>query len=177
MVKRPGGKDEPHQAIRNAQYQVVEKIPDCYLAATTLDLKNQGRQHLSTGAYLKMGNRVAQSVLYIMGEETYHRGPAIAGAKQIDPRTIDVRVEHRGGTSIIPVSEMTGWEVLANGISVPLAKVFRHDPQTIRIVLERPLVQKARIRYLYGAMPDTTRSVLDNSAMSLPLEEGQTEVN
>jgi hypothetical protein len=177
MVKRPGGKDEPHQAIRNAQYQVVEKIPDCYLAATTLDLKNQGRQHLSTGAYLKMGNRVAQSVLYIMGEETYHRGPAIAGAKQIDPRTIDVRVEHRGGTSITPVSEMTGWEVLANGISVPLAKVFRHDPQTIRIVLERPLVQKARIRYLYGAMPDTTRSVLDNSAMSLPLEEGQTEVN
>ncbi len=177
MVKRPGGKDDPHQAIRSAQYQVAEKVLDCYLAATTLDLKNQGRQHLSARAYLKMGNRVAQTVLFIMGEETYHRGPTIAGAKQIDPRTIDVRVEHRGGTNITPVSEMTGWEVLANGISVPLTKVFRHDPQTIRIVLERPLAKKTRIRYLYGAMPDTTCPVVDNSTMSLPLEEGQSEVN
>jgi hypothetical protein len=72
---------------------------------------------------------------------------------------------------------MTGWEVLASDTSVPLTKVFRHDPQTIRIVLERPLAQKTMIRYLYGAMPDTTRPVVDNSAMSLPLEEGQSEVN
>jgi len=177
MVKRPGGKDDPHQAIRNAQYRVAEKVPDCYLAATTLDLKNQGRQHLSTRAYLKMGNRVAQTVLFILGEETYHRGPNIAGAKQIDSRTIDVRVEHRGGTNITPLSKMTGWEVLANGTSVPLTNVFRHDTQTIRIVLERPLTLKTKIRYLYGAMPDATRPVVDNSAMSLPLEEGQSEVD
>ncbi|MGB5746112.1 MAG: sialate O-acetylesterase [Desulfobacterales bacterium] len=177
MVKRPGGKDDPHQAVRNAQYRVVEKVPDCYLAATTLDLKNQGRQHLSARAYLKMGYRVAQTVLFILGEETYHRGPAIAGAKQIDPRTIDVRIEHRGGTDFTPVSAMTGWEVLANDTSVALTKVFRHDPQTIRIILERPLAQKTMIRYLYGAMPDATHPAVDNSAMSLPLEEGQSEVN
>ncbi len=177
MVKRPGGKDDPHQAVRNAQYLVAEKVPDCYLAATTLDLKNQGRQHLSARAYLKMGDRVAQTVLFVLGNETYHRGPAIVGAKQIDSRTIDVRIEHRGGTDITPVSEMTGWEVLANNTSVPLRKVFRHDPRTIRIVLEQPLAQKTRIRYLYGAMPDATRPVVDNSAMSLPLEEGQSEVN
>jgi len=177
MVKRPGGKDDPHQAVRNAQYRVVEEVPDCYLAATTLDLKNQGRQHLSTRAYLKMGYRVSQTVLFILGAETYHRGPSIAGAKLIDPRTIDVRIEHRGGTDFTPVSGMTGWEVLANDISVPLTKVFRHDPQTIRIVLERPLAQKPMVRYLYGAMPDATHPAVDNSAMSLPLEEGQSEVN
>jgi hypothetical protein len=156
---------------------VAAKVPDCYLAATTLDLKNQGRQHLAAGAYLKMGYRVAQTVLFVLGEETYHRGPAIAGAKKIDSRTIDVRIEHRGGTDFTPVSEMTGWEVLANDTSVPLRKVFRHNPQTIRIVLERPLAHKTTIRYLYGAMPDATRPVVDNSAMSLPLEEGQAEFN
>lgn len=176
MVKRPGGKDDPHQAVRNAQYRVTETVPDCYLAATTLDLKNRGRQHLSAGAYIKMGHRVAQTVLFVLGEETYHRGPAIAGAKQIDARTIEVRIEHRGGTDFTPISEMTGWEVRASDTSVPLTKVFRHDPQTIRIILERPLAQKTMIRYLYGAMPDTTRPVVDNSAMSLPLEEGQSEV-
>jgi hypothetical protein len=72
---------------------------------------------------------------------------------------------------------MTGWEVLENDTHVPLTNVFRHDPQTIRIVLERPLAQKAMIRYLYGAMPDATRPAVDNSAMFLPLEEGQSEVN
>jgi len=177
MVKRPGGKDDPHQAVRNAQYRVVRKVPDCYLAATTLDLKNQGRQHLSAKAYVKMGYRVAQTVLFVLGEETYHRGPAIAGAKQIDSRTIDVSIEHRGGTDFTPVSEITGWKVLENDTSVPLTKVFRHDSQTIRIVLERPLAQKTIIRYLYGAMPDASRPVVDNSAMSLPLEEGQSDVN
>ena len=177
MVKRPGGKDVPHQAVRNAQYRVAAKVPGCYLAATTLDLQNRGRQHLAAGAYLKMGYRVAQTVLFILGEETYYRGPVITGAKQIDSRTIDVRIEHHGGTDFTPRSEMTGWEVLANDTSVPLTKVFRHDPQTIRIVLERPLAQKIMIRYLYGAMPHATRPVVDNSAMPLPLEEGQSEVN
>jgi hypothetical protein len=176
MVKRPGGKDDPHQAVRNAHYRVAAKVPDCYLAATTLDLKNQGRQHLAAGAYLKMGYRVAQTVLFVLGEETYHRGPAIAGAKQIDSRTIDVRIEHRGGTDFTPLSDMTGWEVLSNDIALPLTRVFRHDPQTIRIELERPVAQKTVIRYLYGAMPDTVRPVVDNSAMSLPLEEGHANV-
>ena len=139
-------------------------------------LKNQGRQHLAAGAYLKMGYRVAQTVLFVLGEETYHRGPAIAGAKQIDSRTIDVRIEHRGGTDFTPLSDMTGWEVLSNDIASPLTRVFRHDPQTIRIELERPVAQKTVIRYLYGAMPDTVRPVVDNSAMSLPLEEGHAKV-
>jgi hypothetical protein len=176
MVKRPGGKDEPHQAVRNAQHRVVENVPDCYLAATTLDLKNQGRQHLSAGAYLKMGYRVAQAVLYVLGEETYHRGPAIAGANQIDERTIDVKIKHRGGTDFTPTSRISGWEVLAKDTLVPVAEVYRQNPQTIRIILERPLSVRAKVRYLYGAMPDATRPVLDNSAMSLPLEERQTEI-
>jgi hypothetical protein len=177
MVKRPGGKDDPHQAVRNAQYRVTEKIADCYLAATTLDLKNQGRQHLADSAYLTMGYRVAQTVLFVLEEETYYRGPSIAGARQIDSRTIDVSIEHRGGTDFTPDSDITGWEVLANGVSLPLTRIFRHDPQTIRIELERPMAQKTLIRYLYGAMPDTVRPVVDNSAMALPLEEGQSDVN
>ena len=177
MVKRPGGKDGPHQAVRNAQYRVTENIADCYLAATTLDLKNQGRQHLADRAYLTMGYRVAQTVLFILGEETYHRGPFIAGAKQIDSRTIDVSIEHRGGSDFSPDSDMTGWEVLAYDRSLPLSRVFRHDPQTIRIELAQPVTQKPVIRYLYGAMPDANRPVVDNSAMSLPLEEAQSEVN
>ena len=177
MIKRPGGKDEPHQAIRNAQKQVAENVACSYLAATTLDLKNHGRQHLTPKAYVTMGRRVSQSILHLLNEETYHRGPTVSDVTQINDRTIEIRIEHNAGSDFTPDSEITGWEVIADGLPVPITKVYRHDPRTIRIDLERPLNAKAQIRYLYGAMPDVKRPVLDNSPLSLPLEEYQADIN
>lgn len=177
MVKRPGGKDKPHQWIRNAQKRVAEDIANCYLAATTLDLKNKGRQHLAANAYTIMGRRVAQTVLYILKQEAYHRGPMIADVKRLDDRTLELKLQHRGGTDFKPASGISGWEVLKNHKSVPIADVYRHDPKTIRIRLKRPLSGRGTIRYLYGAMPNATKAVIDNSAMSLPLEEFQAEID
>ena len=177
MIKRPGGKDKPHQAIRNAQKHVAETVTNSYLAATTLDLKNHGRQHLTPKAYITLGRRVSQSILHLLDEETYHRGPKVSHANRIDNRTIEIRIQHNAGSDFTPDSEITGWEVIANGVSVPIKNVYRQDPQTIRIDLERPLDDNAQIRYLFGAMPDVKRPVLDNSAMSLPLEEYQAEIN
>jgi hypothetical protein len=177
MIKRPGGKDKPHQAIRNAQKYVTETVPNSYLAATTLDLKNHGRQHLTPKAYITLGRRVSQSILHLLNEETYHRGPKVSRVNRIDSRTIEIRIQHTGGSDFTPDSEITGWEVITNSVSVPITKVYRHDPQTIRIDLERPLNDKAQIRYLFGAMPDVKRPVLDNSPLSLPLEEYQAEIN
>ncbi len=177
MIKRPGGKDKPHQAIRNAQKHVAENVTNSYLAATTLDLKNHGRQHLTPKAYITLGRRIAQSILHVLGEETYHRGPKVIDVNRIDSQTIEIRIQHNGGSDFTPASGITGWEVIAQGTPVPITKVYRHDPQTIRIRLERPLDDKAEIRYLYGAMPDVKRPVLDNSPMSLPLEEYQAEIN
>jgi hypothetical protein len=176
MVKRPGGKDEPHQAIRNAQKYVTESVPECYLAATTLDLKNQGKQHLSPQAYISMGRRVSQTVLYILGRETYYRGPTVSEVKKLDDKTIDVRLQHNGGTDFKPVTEITGWEVIENESSVPIDVVYRYDPQTIRVILKHPIADKIEIHYLYGAMPNAKNPVLDNSAMSLPLEEHHSEI-
>jgi hypothetical protein len=177
MIKRPGGKDGPHQDIRNAQRHVIENVADCYLAATTLDLKNHGRQHLTPKAYISMGNRVAQTVLYILRKETYHRGPSVTSVKQIDNSTIEIAINHNGGGDFTPTSGITGWEVIARGAPVPITKIYRHDSHTIRIHLAHPLDDKAEIRYLYGAMPDVKHPVLDNSPLSLPLEEFQSDIN
>ena len=139
MIKRPGGKDKPHQAIRNAQKHVAENVTNSYLAATTLDLKNHGRQHLTPKAYITLGRRVAQSILHVLGEETYHRGPKVTDVNRIDNRTIEIKIQHNGGSDFTPASGITGWEVIARGAPVPITKVYRHDPQTIRIErLERP---------------------------------------
>ena len=177
MIKRPGGRDNPHQAIRNAQKQVVAKLADCYLAATTLDLKNHGRQHLTQSAYITLGKRVAQTVLHILGKETYHRGPQVINVNQIDSHTLEVKIKHSGGNDFKPSAGITGWQILTGGLPMPIVEVKRQDPQTIRINLERPLTEKAEIRYLYGANPDAKGAVLDNSPMSLPLEQYQSEFN
>ncbi len=177
MIKRPGGKDGPHQDIRDAQRHVVENVADCYLAATTLDLKNHGRQHLTSKAYISMGKRVAQTVLYVLGKETYHRGPSVTSVRQIDNSTIEVAIKHNGGNDFGPDAGITGWEVITNGTSVPITEAYRYNPQTIRIRLERPLDDKSQIRYLYGAMPDAKNPVIDNSPLFLPLEEFQADIN
>jgi hypothetical protein len=177
MIKRPGGKDKPHQAIRNAQKQVVENLTDCYLAATTLDLRNHGRQHLTPKAYIAMGQRVAQAVLYIAGKEPYHRGPQVVDSRRIDDYTVEIKIQHHGGNDFVPSSNISGWEIIANGRPVKIQKVYRHDASTIRIVTEHPFTGRASIRYLYGAMPDVKHPVLDNSPLSLPLEEYQSEIN
>jgi hypothetical protein len=177
MIKRPGGRDEPHQAIRNAQKQIVAEVADCYLAATTLDLKNHGRQHLAPRAYITLGQRVAQTVLHILGKETYHRGPQVVNVKQIDSYTLEIKIKHSGGSDFKPSSEITGWQIRAGGSPLPIVEAKRYDPQTIRINLEHPLTEKAEIGYLYGASPDVKGAVLDNSPMSLPLEEYQSEIN
>lgn len=171
MIKRPRGKDGPHQVIRNAQKHVAENVPDCYPAATTLDLENHGRQHLAPDAYTTLGLRVAQTVLYLLGKESYYRGPQVSAVNRVDIRTIDVTIQHRGGTDFTPFHGIAGWEVLAGKTPIPVSEVFRRDAETIRIILKNPLAGNLNIRYLYGAMPDTTRPVLDNSALVLPLEE------
>ena len=177
MIKRPGGKDKPHQAIRNAQKQVVETVTDCYLAATTLDLKNHGRQHLTPKAYIVMGQRVAQAVLHIVGKETYHRGPQVVGARRIDDTTVEISIQHNGGNDFMPVTGISGWEIITGGRPVAIKAVYRHDARTIRIVTAQTIGKQASIHYLYGAMPDVKHPVLDNSPLSLPLEEYQSEIN
>jgi hypothetical protein len=170
MVKRPIGRDIPHQAVRDAQWQAVQTIPQCYMAATTLDLKNLGRQHLAPEAYTTLGLRSAQTILYLLGEETYFRGPSVVGGFKTDPRTIEVRLMHRGGNDFSPKSGITGWQVMHGSKPISIEKVSRVDAQTLHIIMTDPVPGLIKLSYLYGAMPDTRHPIRDNSAMELPLE-------
>lgn len=176
MVKRPVGKDAPHQAIHNALKAATQEVADCYLAAITLDLKNLGHQHLAPEAYTILGLRVAQAVLFLLGDESYYRGPSVVGAEKVNDHTIYVRLAHRGGFDFSPASDITGWQALLNGESIPIAGVWRQDFRTVGIELARPVEGPVTLRYLYGAMPDADRAIHDNSAMELPLEPAQLEV-
>jgi hypothetical protein len=170
MPRRPIGRDGPHQAVRVAQRTVTEEVPDCYQAAVTMDLKNLGRQHLAPEAYTTLGLRAAQTVLFLLGEAPYYRGPSVAGAQKVDDHRVDIRLLHRGGNDFGPEVGITGWQVLGSAGPVPIAEVLRMDSRTIRIRLAEAVQGPLKLRYLYGAMPDAERPVHDNSAMELPLE-------
>ena len=176
MVKRPVGLDAPHQAIRNALVAVTRETADCYLAATTLDLKNMGRQHLAPQAYTQLGRRVAQTVLYVLGKTTYYRGPSIVQAWRTGDTTIEIRMAHRGGSDFSPTSGITGFRVFNGQSSVAIEKVERIAPDMIRINLSQPTYPPLRLTYLYGAMPDSQGAVHDNSALQLPLEPFETRL-
>ena len=170
LVKRPGGRDTACQRIRDAQMDALESIDECYLAALSIDLENLGRQHLAPAAYSTLGIRTAQTILYLLDKVTYHRGPQIATVARITDRIVDLTIQHRGGRDFSPGSLITGFEVLFDQRPLTIASVSRQDNQTIRVELAEDAPEGFGVRYLYGAHPDATHPVRDNTELRLPLE-------
>lgn len=170
LVKRPSGRDIACQWIRGAQMDALKTIDECHLAALSIDLQNRGRQHLAPASYATLGIRTSQTILYLLGKVPYHRGPAIQAVTRSSNRIIDIAVGHRGGTDFTPRSSITGFEVLFNRQSLPIASVSRKDDHTIRIEMIGEIPNDCNVRYLYGAHPDTSNPVRDNTDLNLPLE-------
>ena len=170
LVKRPNGRDTSCQWIREAQMDALETIDECHLAALSMDLKNRGRQHLAPASYTTLGMRTAQTISYLLGKTPFHRGPAITAATRVSDRVIEVAIGHRGGTDFTPGSEITGFDVLSDQQPLPIASASRKDGNTIRIELVNEIPKTISVRYLYGAHPDTSNPVRDNTDRRLPLE-------
>jgi len=170
LVKRPTGRDRSCQWIRDAQMDALKTIAECHLAAVSMDLENRGRQHLAPESYTTLGIRTAQTILYLLGKANYHRGPKAAAVSKKSDRIIAVGIDHHGGTDFTPWENITGFEVLGNGRLLSIATVMRENGRTIRIELDDGAPGPVRVRYLYGAHPNTANPVRDNSDLRLPLE-------
>ncbi|WP_394700267.1 sialate O-acetylesterase [uncultured Desulfosarcina sp.] len=170
LVKRPTGGDRSCQWIRDAQMDALETIAECHLAAMSIDLENRGRQHLAPASYTTLGIRTAQTILYLLGKVSYHRGPFFRTVTRPSTRSIDIEIEHRGGTDFTPWTEITGFEVQVDGQPQPIASVSRKNGHIIRIELEEPVAEAIQVRYQHGAHPDTANPVRDNTDLRLPLE-------
>ena len=117
-----------------------------------------------------MGRRVAQTVLFVLGLEDFHRGPQVDAVQHDGEDMLMVVLRHRGGSDIRPATAITGWEIVDQEGRVTIRNVIRRGPRTIGIHLARPLQGTAEVRYLYGARPDARRPLMDNATPSLPLE-------
>ncbi|PIE67614.1 MAG: hypothetical protein CSA23_03290 [Deltaproteobacteria bacterium] len=170
LVRRPTGRDLTCQWIRDAQMDVLTSIEECHLAGLSIDLENHGRQHLAPSAYTVLGDRTAGTILYLLDKAPYHRGPSVAAVTRVSDRIVDIGLAHRGGTDFTPWTQISGFEVLSGKTRLVIDTVTRTNGNTIRIRLTEPPPRHFSVRYLYGAHPDTTHAVHDNTSRRLPLE-------
>jgi hypothetical protein len=163
--------DSDHWEVKSAQLHVADNYADAYMVTTT-DATLADAVHYDATFCITLGQRMAQTVNKILGNETYQgRGPKIEGCYLTDLDTIDVKLTHRGGTDITPTSGITGFEVLEDGAAVTVSSVARQDATTVRLTLQSDLTSPdVVVRYQYGADPTVTTPIKDNSGLTLPLE-------
>ena len=169
------GTDTTWQQVNDAILSFTGSTEGAYLGSVNKDHTPVLNTwvHFDSDGSTKHGQRTAQTVLYILGEETYYRGPYMSWLERVDSTHLDIHIKHRGGTDITPESSITGISVLNDGTPVTVSSAARVDATTIRLTTEEATWGTTiTVRNLYGQNPTRTGAVYDNSAMALPLEEG-----
>jgi hypothetical protein len=94
----------------------------------------------------------------------------VAAVARTSDRVIDVDHPASRWHRLHPWSAITGFAVLSDQQPLPIASVARKDSNTIRIAGRTSAPADLTVRYLYGAHPDTSNPVRDNTDLHLPLE-------
>lgn len=168
--RRTDRPDVDVQAIRTAKKTDIAALSDVYYAAEMYDLALSDTVHLTPADYITHATRFALAVVDVLGSGTYHRGPRIAKATLTDSVTIDLPLLYDGGSDFTPASGITGFEVFDDAVAATVSSVVRLNASTVRITVSAPLVGEATVRYMYGANPDITAVLKDNTTETLPLE-------
>lgn len=137
-----------------------------------MEFEREDTAHYTTSGLNEIGLRYANAILYYCGKSDYYRGPEIASARFTsgDRNIVDVTIVHRGGTDIITDGEITGFQVLEDGVPAEIRSTARLNSNTIRITLEEAANGNVELRYLYGLNPEHSNVAKDNTALQLPLE-------
>ena len=171
-----GVTDATMAAIREAIQEVIADGTETYIGASALDVYSDNVHYTGAG-YAVFAGRFAQTVKYICGTESYHRGPYITSAAIVDVTHTDVNISHRGGTDFTPTSGINGFEIDDGGTVVVPSAAVRQSANVVRLTHSALSSGAPTVRYGYGcdggvAFANTyTGALLDNTAMALPLEQ------
>jgi hypothetical protein len=171
LGRRTNGTDATTQNIRSAITAFADgATADVYYAAEMYDLSLADTVHLTAAGYVTHATRYAAAVADIMGAGTFHRGPKISTGLLVNSTTVDVNISHVGGSDFFPTSAITGFEVFDDAAPITVSAAVRQSASSIRLTVTPAITGTATVRYMYGANPDITGVVLDNSSLNLPLE-------
>lgn len=163
------GTDSSWSDVRRAQRAWCGATPDAVYAGHAIPFELQDAVHWGPQGRSAAGIRLAQ----VAGQESvpkeYSGGPQIVGWKQ-HGSTVDVDIQHKGGTTILPPAGITGFSALDDqGRPIRVTSAVRKDNRTIRLAV-RSSKRVKTLRYLYGRNPDIGGYVYDDTDTVSPLE-------
>lgn len=185
------GQDPGYNNVREAQRQTEANYDSTYLCATLPDsgLRNNTPYiHYNWEGNILYAERIAQTVKYILGSETYYRGPVIDSVTPYTQSRLLVNIAHSGGDDITPISGIVGFKVFNGATEIFPVSVMRIDKATVAIDLPSNYTSTLTVHYLYGSVigfvpvspPEPVGGrytsyrndfcILDNSSAGLPLE-------
>lgn len=174
LGRKGGGSDAAWDAIRRAHIDAGNDAGNYFVS--TMDLPQEvDQQHFTPAGSALAGTRIARACAHAHGDATYSRGPAIVSAAQTSTTTVDVTLSHESGTDFTPTTGITGFRVLDTGTLLTISSVARVSATGLRITLSAAGTA-THLQYQYGAYPDVSGAVLDNTAASLPLQPTQSDI-
>ncbi len=162
--------------VSTAIFNAVNNNPGMYLSTSKKDLALLDNVHLSASGNTTHGQREAQTALYLMGYETYYRGPYPVSIAKVDSTHADITIAHHGGTDFTPASGITGFRIFEGGSARAISAAVRQTATTIRCTTAALGSGTLTFDYDFGENPDVSGAVFDNSPMALPLEETIQEI-
>lgn len=157
--------------VRSAQLSVIDEGTAVYQGANLYDQVNfGGGWHWSGDGYIAMGERLANTILYILGESTYYKGPSIYSASQSGSDQIIVTLSHSGGTDFTPTSGIGGFRILDGSSEESITTAVRTNATRITLTISGTLSGVITLQYGYNGAITESLVVVDNSTIGLPLE-------
>lgn len=175
LGRKVGAVDANWQAIRTAHLDAGNDAGNYMVTTVDLLQKVDGQHFEPVGGSDKAGQRIAQAVLDAVGLATYSRGPAIASATR-SGAVVTGTVTHDSGTGLSPSSGITGVEVLNDGVPVAIASSAVIGGLQFTLTLAAVPTGTVTLRVSFGAYPDMSAPLRDNTALTLPLQSTDANV-
>ena len=182
------GQDNGYNNVRAAQAG-ADGASSTYLCATGGDFglrNNSPYIHYNWEGHIKYAERIAQTVMYINGDETYYRGPQISSLVAEAQSQFSVYVSG-AGSNLTPASGIVGFHIY-DGVTEITPVSVTSSGNKITIVLPGDYPTTLTVHYLFGSAIDfvpvspaepagsqytsyrNDYAVIDNTTYQLPLE-------
>lgn len=173
-----GTTDVAWQTIKNAHYNCSIEQPFVHFSHTNIDAVRTDVYHYDAASQGRQGARFGQTVNTILGLASGEAHWQISSGATVDATHTNINLVQNLGNDFTPTSAGNGWEVSGdNGVTWGAATGARNSSAQVQLTHSSVSTTSTRlVRYQWGRLPPdssginpTTAPLLDNSALSVPL--------
>lgn len=163
-----GATDARWAAIMDASIQWAEETTGGYIGGSMIDLPRVDVYHYAAATYERIARRFAQTVLFILGLETYPGSGLSVGAATYAGAVVTVQISQTGGGTALETGDggtsgtgLIGWEVFDNGTPATISSTA-FSGNNVVLTCSASLSGPVTVRCLYGMNPSGVALNADN---------------